>query len=445
MKQILSHKYCRAFLQITGIMLLTITLISQSTIGQTKFKKYSGNPVLTAGPAGSWDEDVGNIFGCSVMYHNSKYHMWYGGYKGSVGSFGYAFSDDGITWTKYSGNPVFTPGAAGDFDATIGGCSVLFYSGKFHMWYNGWNNGSSSVTSRIGYAYSDDGIHWIKHPTYVFEKGVAGTWDEKSVGVGSVIKEDSVLKMFYGGKSTTSSWMTGIATSPDSIHWSRQNSGNPVLAGGLAGAWDQNSQNSGAVLKNGELYEMWYDNQSKAPYCIGYAGSINGGLDWSTYPGNPIIKGDAGTWDAGFTIYPMVVRRPDGHYLLYYTGANSGWTIQSIGLAIDSVTTSIDDHETLPAYFALLQNYPNPFNPTTVISYQIPLNPPLQRGNERGIYVTLKVYDMLGREVATLVNEKKDAGTYSVQWNASGFSSGIYFYRLEAAGRQEIRKMLLLK
>jgi hypothetical protein len=70
----------------------------------------------------------------------------------------------------------------------------------------------------------------------------------------------------------------------------------------------------------------------------------------------------------------------------------------------------------------LHQNYPNPFNPTTLISYQLPVNS----------YVTLKVYDLLGREVATLVNERKEAGKYSVRWNASGFATGVYLVRIQA-------------
>ncbi len=76
----------------------------------------------------------------------------------------------------------------------------------------------------------------------------------------------------------------------------------------------------------------------------------------------------------------------------------------------------------IPTEYSLSQNYPNPFNPTTVISYQLPVNS----------HVALKIFDLLAREVATLVNEKKEAGRYSVQWDASGFASGIYFYRLEA-------------
>jgi photosystem II stability/assembly factor-like uncharacterized protein len=93
------------------------------------------------------------------------------------------------------------------------------------------------------------------------------------------------------------------------------------------------------------------------------------------------------------------------------------------------------DVEQLPTSYDLDQNYPNPFNPSTTIKYQIP-NQSL---------VTLKIFDLLGREVAVLVNEKKDAGNYSVQWNASGFSSGIYFYRFEAGGRVDVRKMLIVK
>ncbi len=89
----------------------------------------------------------------------------------------------------------------------------------------------------------------------------------------------------------------------------------------------------------------------------------------------------------------------------------------------------------LPARFALEQNYPNPFNPTTTINYQLPTNS----------VVALKVYDVLGREMATLVNERQSAGSHSVRFDANNIPSGVYFYRLEAGGYHDTRKLLLLK
>jgi len=100
------------------------------------------------------------------------------------------------------------------------------------------------------------------------------------------------------------------------------------------------------------------------------------------------------------------------------------------------VTVSVDEEESgVPESYSLSQNFPNPFNPSTAIKFQVPAN---------GL-VSVKVYDVLGREVATLVNDELSPGSYSVEWNAVGFASGVYFYRLEAAGFVETKKLLLIK
>jgi len=98
-----------------------------------------------------------------------------------------------------------------------------------------------------------------------------------------------------------------------------------------------------------------------------------------------------------------------------------------------------------PTGFELYQNYPNPFNPSTKIKFTIPSmgNPLL--GGARGGLVTLKVYDVLGNEIATLVNEEKPAGNYEVNFEAKGLSSGIYFYELQSGGFIETKKMILMK
>lgn len=88
-----------------------------------------------------------------------------------------------------------------------------------------------------------------------------------------------------------------------------------------------------------------------------------------------------------------------------------------------------------PTTFSLHQNYPNPFNPVTVVRYSLIVNG----------YTTLKVYDVLGREVATLVNEVKRPGEHIVRWDASDYPSGVYFCRLQASGASQTRKLLLLR
>jgi photosystem II stability/assembly factor-like uncharacterized protein len=89
----------------------------------------------------------------------------------------------------------------------------------------------------------------------------------------------------------------------------------------------------------------------------------------------------------------------------------------------------------VPGDFSLYQNYPNPFNPSTFISFDIPKNS----------YVKLTVYDALGREVSTLVSQALQAGRHEYSWNAAGFPSGVYYYRLQAAGFAETKKMVLAK
>ena len=89
----------------------------------------------------------------------------------------------------------------------------------------------------------------------------------------------------------------------------------------------------------------------------------------------------------------------------------------------------------LPQTFSLEQNYPNPFNPSTSIQYAI---------SSRQL-VTLKIFDLLGKEIATLVNENKPAGNYEVSFDARNLSSGTYFYKLQAGSFVETKKMILLR
>jgi hypothetical protein len=114
---------------------------------------------------------------------------------------------------------------------------------------------------------------------------------------------------------------------------------------------------------------------------------------------------------------------------------HSGSSFNIDDLAFGSTTAVNDKNIHSPLSFELKQNYPNPFNPSTNITYQLPQNS----------FVSLKIYNILGKEVSTLVNEEKSAGTYSINFNASKLASGIYFYVMQANNFHQVNKMMLLK
>ncbi len=99
------------------------------------------------------------------------------------------------------------------------------------------------------------------------------------------------------------------------------------------------------------------------------------------------------------------------------------------------VLTSVGSHDARPSSYALEQNFPNPFNPSTNFRYQI--------GNAG--FVSMKIYNVLGQEVSTPVNEYKEAGSYNTTWSAAGFNSGIYFCKLQTGLFSETKKMILIK
>jgi hypothetical protein len=118
---------------------------------------------------------------------------------------------------------------------------------------------------------------------------------------------------------------------------------------------------------------------------------------------------------------------------------------------IDAATGIATAGKEFPSNYSLEQNYPNPFNPTTKIRYAIPsYEYPLQ-GGARGGFTQLKVYDILGNEVATLINERKQPGEYEIEFNASnpangtGLSSGIYYYQITSGSFTDTKKMVILK
>jgi len=167
----------------------------------------------------------------------------------------------------------------------------------------------------------------------------------------------------------------------------------------------------------------------------------------------PYVNNNNGTLVAGSPEWTDVVTisfdivDPDGSPNLSWLTTSPFWgiydadnsTLWQIG-EFQDFTTSIETVSDLPKNYELSQNYPNPFNPSTKIRYSVPFV-----RNSLMNSVQLKVYDILGNEVATLVNEEKEAGSYEVEFSAANLASGIYIYRLQSSGFTDTKKMVLLR
>lgn len=158
-----------------------------------------------------------------------------------------------------------------------------------------------------------------------------------------------------------------------------------------------------------------------------FVGTSTGLYSTQTLSGLSTVWAQEGASTIGNVIVDMIDTRISDGLVVAATHGNG---VFSANLAVTSVKP-----EVLAREFSLSQNYPNPFNPTTAISYQV----------SAVSQVSLQVFDILGKKVTTLVNEKKSAGTYTVQFDASGLASGVYLYRLTAGDFVQTRKMILLR
>ncbi len=237
------------------------------------WNKYAGNPVMDVSYNGMWDSlgvETVTIINDPTAVASERYKMWYAGqyfneYRYDIG---YAFSADGINWTKHA-TPVLQVGAASAWDnGFLEGPSVMKEGGVYKMWYCGYDvvvdgNGTDGNTN-IGLATSTDGINWTKHPNNpVFTTGT-GTWDSHYVQDPHVLKDNGVYYMWYGGNDVEGyGQQVGLATSTDGIAWTKSPM-NPVLQKGGANDWDANTASFPSVLKGDNSYEMWYTGKDIA-------------------------------------------------------------------------------------------------------------------------------------------------------------------------------------
>jgi len=218
---------------------------------------------------GSWDTCVLKPV---VLHDGATYTMWYiGAPAGSpVGKVGYAISADGIHWAKRA-SPVLVPGGNGGWDDfTISNFAVLFNGTNYTMWYSA--EDGSAGTTRIGVATSTDGVSWTKYSDNPVMEPIPNSWESGHVWAGPVLKNGSQYVMWYTGQTRDYPSRIGVATSPDGFSWSRYPD-NPVLGVGPTGSWDSLAIVSSSVVRDGNRLLMFYYASDGQAVRIGLAES----------------------------------------------------------------------------------------------------------------------------------------------------------------------------
>ena len=346
----------------------------------------------------------------------------------------YRSTDNGISWTHLGGSA--------DGDKSLAANGINIFAGGHYFIYKSTDYGTSwiqtSILTQDIYALAVNGNNFFAGADYY---GVYISTNNGSNWIQTSLNNMGVRSLAVNGNNVfAGTYLYGLYLSTNNgTSWSQTSlnnqsvyslaiNGNNVFAGTLNNGVYL-STNSGTNWTQTSL-----NNQSV------YSLAINGNNVFAgTYQNGVYISNDNGTsWtqrNEGLGNFQVNALCISNNYILAGT-----WGDTVYRRPLSELTGIKPISGQLPNRFVLEQNYPNPFNPSTKIKFSIPQPSPSER-----VGVRLVIYNILGREAATLVNEQLKPGTYEVDWNASNFPSGVYFYKLITNGFVDTKKMMLVK
>ncbi len=375
--------------------------MAQSTsiciIGDYIFVGTAGNGIFRSSDNGDNWEAVNNGLPLNIIESmgNNSGRLFASTYYDIISS-----TDNGNLWTTYHNG---LPDGYTAYDFLIE--SDTIYASGFGVYFS-----------------SDNGANWIRDTSGLPTSPVVRSITRK----GNKLFAATFNGVYFSEDNGLNWSVAGVGLSNYKL-WSIITSGNNILAGtdtsGIFISYDDGQ--NWAKLNNDFA-------QAQVRSFVRYGGTIYAGFGfgWGVYKSTD----DGLTWaneGQGLPpLYTFVIDLQGNNNYLFAAGGVTGFFRRQI-----EITEMGQSFIEFPLDFSLSQNYPNPFNPSTKISWQSPV----------GSHQSLKIYDVLGNEVATLVDEYKEAGTYEVEFDALKLSSGIYFYKLRAGSFVETKKMILLR
>ena len=295
----------------TGNIYISVTW---GTSQNSKWVDHINNPVLSKYNTIYDNHGVG---ACFILKDNNNYKMWYTGISDNgLGFILYAYSDNGLNWTKYSKTPVLFPDSSGDWDSYhVSPGPVIKEDGIYKMYYSGWKNMDGEWY--VGLATSLDGINWTKYQNNPILSG--SDWD-LHIGAQSIIKKDNTYYMFYTGSPELYGryiYNVGVATSKDGYNWQKY-SGNPVMT--KTQIWEGTGVAFPSVIYENGVFKMIYEGVKQENSALGSAYSYDG-YTWEKNSKNPIFKTEDCNNNWVKIVYPFQLKCYNENRI-YYTGVS---------------------------------------------------------------------------------------------------------------------------